>query len=152
MKFEEIAKYEEISWSQKSRRLWIKEGDINTKSFQRIINSHRRFSHIDNMEVEGAITDTKGIRKEILDFYQNIYAETETWRPNYNLIDRPCITEEEREWLQRDFDEYEVLESLKLCVADKAPGPDGYTVGSFYKWWEIVHEDLMKTIKNFHNN
>lgn len=69
---------------------------------------------------------------------------------NYNLMDGPCISEEEREWLQRDFDEHEVLESLKLCA--KAPGPDGYTMGFFHKCWEIVREDLMKTIKNFHNN
>jgi len=60
------------------------------------------------------------------------------------------ITEEERVWMQRDFEE--VLESLKLCASDKAPGPDGFTMGFFRKCWEVVKEDLMKTIKNFHCN
>lgn len=48
------------------------------------------------------------------------------------MIGGSSITEE-REWLQRDFNEIEVLEGLKLCAADIAPGPDGYTMGGFHK-------------------
>ncbi len=37
---------EEISWRQKSRALWLQEGDKNTKFFYRIANSHRRYNSI----------------------------------------------------------------------------------------------------------
>lgn len=37
------------------------------------------------------------------------------------LTGRSFITAEEKEWLQRDFDETTVLEGLKLYVVDKAP-------------------------------
>jgi hypothetical protein len=37
---------EEISWRQKSRVLWLKEGDKCTKFFHRIANSNRRSNAI----------------------------------------------------------------------------------------------------------
>ncbi|XP_015169579.1 uncharacterized protein, partial [Solanum tuberosum] len=47
--FEEYAKKEEIAWRQRSRTLWIKQGDKNTKFFQRMANAHKRFNHIDKL-------------------------------------------------------------------------------------------------------
>ncbi|XP_075087758.1 putative mitochondrial protein AtMg01250 [Nicotiana tabacum] len=47
---------------------------------------------------------------------------------NYDIC--PKISEEEKKFLQRSFDEQEVLGCLKMCAVDKAPGPDGYTMFS----------------------
>lgn len=41
--FEEIASKEEIAWRQKSRVIWLKEGDRNTSFFHKTANAHRRF-------------------------------------------------------------------------------------------------------------
>lgn len=58
---------------------------------------------------------------EIVGYYQELYAETKTWSPEFNMTARSSITEE-KEWLQRDIDQTKVLEGLKLYVADKTPG------------------------------
>lgn len=34
--------FEEMSWRQKSREVWLKEGDKNTEIFHMIANTHRR--------------------------------------------------------------------------------------------------------------
>ncbi|XP_019266372.1 PREDICTED: uncharacterized protein LOC109243827 [Nicotiana attenuata] len=70
MKFHEIAKYEETTWRQRSRVLWLKQGDKNTKFFHRMANAHRRFNTLDKLEINGEqITDSEVIIKEIVEFY-----------------------------------------------------------------------------------
>ena len=46
---------EETSWRQKSRALYVKEEDNNTRFFQRLANSHRIANHIRSVEVDGVV-------------------------------------------------------------------------------------------------
>lgn len=52
VELEDMAKHEEAKWRQKSRVLWLKQGD-NTKFFQRMATAHRRFNTIDRLVVRG---------------------------------------------------------------------------------------------------
>ena len=52
---ENLLSLKEISWRQKSRMLWIKEGDNNTKFFHKMANSQRRFNHLSLLELDGVI-------------------------------------------------------------------------------------------------
>lgn len=45
MELEDIAKQKEVFWRQKSRCLWLKEGDRNTSFFHKMANSNRRYNH-----------------------------------------------------------------------------------------------------------
>lgn len=38
-----------------------------------------------------------------------------------------------------------------MCATDKAPRPDGFTMGFFIKCWEVVKQDIMDTFQNFYD-
>ena len=71
---EKVTLMVEICWRQKSRALWIREGDRNTKFFHRTKISHKRFNTIDNLLVEGELTsDPSSISACISHFYKQLY-------------------------------------------------------------------------------
>lgn len=51
----------------------------------------------------------------------------------------------------REFEEEEVFSCLKMWAMDKAPCPDGFTMGFYIKCWDVVKRDIMETFKNFHS-
>ena len=74
-----LASLEEISYRQKSKALFIKEGDNNTRFFHRLANSHRRTNQIRGVEVEGALyEDESEVTNPIVDFYRKLYQKPES--------------------------------------------------------------------------
>ncbi|KAG5577177.1 hypothetical protein H5410_057311, partial [Solanum commersonii] len=83
MEYEGCLKNEKVAWRQRSRALWLKEGDRNTKFFHQTANAHKRYNHIDQLEVQGeTITEPDRIKEEIISFYKKMYIEPEGWRPS----------------------------------------------------------------------
>ena len=44
---------EEITWRQKSREVWLKEGDRNTGFFHKMANAHRRRNNVERIMING---------------------------------------------------------------------------------------------------
>lgn len=62
------------------------------------------------------------------------------------------ITEDEKVWLQRPFEEEEKRVCLNLCAKEKAPCPDGYPMVFFQTFWALLKEGITNTIQFFHSN
>ena len=74
-----MAQLEEVSWKQKPRSLWLKEGDNNTKFFHKMANSHRQYNYMDKVEVDGIVFEEESeIREKVVHFYESLYQESET--------------------------------------------------------------------------
>ena len=102
---EHLLSLEEISLRQKSRMLCIKEGDNNTKFFHKMVNSHRRFNHLRTLEVDRAVFEEESeVTNQVVQFYKNLYKETEEWRPFVEGLEFDRIKDMERVWLERKFE------------------------------------------------
>jgi hypothetical protein len=61
---------EEISWRQKSRATWFKEGDKNSKFFHSVANSHRQNNTIRQLYIDGELSSNQeAIKAQISKFY-----------------------------------------------------------------------------------
>ena len=55
---------EETLWKQKSRKLWLREGDRNTSFFHKSIVQHRQQNHINHFKsTDGTILEDQSLMK-----------------------------------------------------------------------------------------
>nr|XP_023928304.1 uncharacterized protein LOC112039655 [Quercus suber] len=120
---EKAALLEETSWRQKSRMLFLKEGDSNTRFFHRMANSNRRNNHIENLMIDGALSSNQDrISDHIVHFYMNLYSEQQEKLPLQEVLDFPRISGDNVDWLESPFEETEIFEVIKEFNGDKSPG------------------------------
>ncbi|XP_077252684.1 uncharacterized protein LOC143892103 [Tasmannia lanceolata] len=104
-----IILHEEISWRQKSRVHWLKEGDKNTAYFHAMASARRRRNRISSLNINGNVVDDKeGITSAILQFYGSLYSSENVVRPIPEEVNFNRLSMMERNLLERPFDEEEV--------------------------------------------
>ncbi|KAG5602255.1 hypothetical protein H5410_033625 [Solanum commersonii] len=67
------------------------------------------------------VKDREAIKVNMIEFYRKLYTESEMWKPSFEYVNCPRISQEEQDWLERPFTE-EVLNIIKQCDGDKALG------------------------------
>ena len=148
---EKAAMLEEISWRQKSRVLYLKEGDSNTRFFHRMANSNRRNNCIENLMIDGALSSNQDrIVDHIEHFYMNLYSEQQMQRPFPDVLDFPRISGDNAVWLERLFEEAEIFEVIKEFNGDKFLGLDGFPMAFFQACWRTLKSDIMAVFNHFH--
>lgn len=65
-----------------------------------------------------------------------------------HIYPKRIIKPEAVAWLDRQFDDEEIYEALKLCGRAKDPGPDGFTSAFFLDNWVLVKEQVLFVVKN----
>ena len=125
--------FEEISWRQNSREIWLKEGDKNTGFFHRIVNLHRRRNTITKMRINGQfITGEEQLGLRIAKAFEAMLADSGEWRANLEGLHFSRLNALEADNLELQFMEAEMINALNDLNGDKAPRSDGYTMA----FWE----------------
>jgi hypothetical protein len=92
---------------------------------------------MDSLMVNGSeSSDPIEIREYIVQFYMQLYSKQYSWRPKLDGLSFHYIGDEEGSCLEREF-ESEVFELVQTLNGNKAPRPDGFSLGFFHGRWSI---------------
>lgn len=113
-------------------------------------NSQRRNNAIEVLQSGDTILSyPTTIKGHIVNFYEKPFREEYSWRPKLYGLDFGQLNQLCAEWLERTFDEEEILYVVRGMVRDEALGPDRFSMVFFQDCWHVVREDVMKVLLSF---
>ncbi|XP_057803173.1 uncharacterized protein LOC131018471 [Salvia miltiorrhiza] len=140
--------------AQKAKIRWLKDGDINNSFYHKAINGRRAKNHIAGLHVKDRWLEDPGeVKKEIRSHFENQFKIRSGCKPTLpDDFVQKGITEEMRSKLDASFTEEEVKMAVWSCDGGKSPGPDGFNFHFIKKCWNILKEDIMKVMGEFHSH
>ena len=151
--YKEWVDMEEVSWRQKSREIWLKEGDRNTGFFHRMANSHRRRNSISSIRINGRnLIKEDEVKEGLVCAFQSLLSAPINWNLSFPDLNFNLIGEDQAAKLEEMFTEEEILAAVSGLNVDKAPGPDGFPLAFWSFSWDFVKEEVMGFFREFFQN
>ena len=140
---------EEMVWNQRSKALWIKCGDRNTKFFHATTNNRQRKNIIEGLsDLEGRWREGKeDVEDIILKYFNEIYSTTFPidFEASLGAVGRR-VSEAMNAELLKEFKEEEVWRALMQMHPTKSPSPDGMFPIFFQKYWNVVGPQVTQSV------
>ncbi|RVW26396.1 Transposon TX1 uncharacterized 149 kDa protein [Vitis vinifera] len=149
--YKKWALLEETSWRQKSREIWLKEGDKNTKYFHKMANARARKNFLSKIRInEVTLSSSDDLKEGVCRAYKSLLSEPGDWRPNINGLIFKELGEGLASSLEVVFSEEEIYAALSSCCGDKALGSDGFTMAFWLCCWDVVKSEILELFREFH--
>ncbi|XP_062089022.1 uncharacterized protein LOC133795584 [Humulus lupulus] len=149
----EILTQKEVFWRQRSKQLWLREGDHNSRYFHAAARTRKRTNNIHSLynESNQLIEWNNGLQELMVEYFQTLFKSTvPCWDPVVSCITR-AITPDQNLALLSPIGEEEVNAAIFQMHPDKSPGPDGMSPGFYQKYWHIVGSDVVNEVRRFWN-
>ena len=145
----EVMLREEIMWNQRSRALWIKYDDRNTKFFHATANNRQRTNRIEGIsDLEGRWREGgEEVEDVILKYFTEIYSTTfpTEFEASLGAVDRKVSGTMNAELL-KELKEEEVLQALVQMHPTKSPGSDGVSPIFYQKYWDVIGPQVVQCV------
>ncbi|XP_074293650.1 uncharacterized protein LOC141620760 [Silene latifolia] len=144
-----LRRQEEQYWRQRSRALWLHEGDRNTKFFHTRAGERKRKNYI------GRLVDDSGVERAGHDevaavattYFQQLFTLSQPSHFDEVLVGMEGRVQDRMNvGLRSEYNEEEVVDVLNQMHPLKATGPDGMNALFFQSFWHIIGTDVVKTV------
>ncbi|GKV46811.1 hypothetical protein SLEP1_g53774 [Rubroshorea leprosula] len=143
-------KIKESMWQQKSRKMWLKEGDANTKFFHKSVNGRRRRNEIYSILINGKqLTGVTEIKEGVAEYFQNLFTEEVWHQPKLDGIGFKQISQTDNELLIAPFSKEEIRKVIWECDSSKAPGSNGFNFRFMKSMWDDIKTKVIGFVKEF---
>lgn len=147
-------KLEETMWYQRSRVLWLKDGDRNSSFFHKKASQRKQRNTIRQIINEDGVcfTKRKDIEKIMVNYFQELF-KSEGSHGTEAVVNavNTRVTKHMNDLLTRPFTENEIVKALRQMHPSKAPGPDGMNPFFYQKFWNVVSNDTVRVVLDILN-
>ena len=142
-------------WHQRSRHLWITNGDWNTSFFHQKASNRKEKNSILGITNENGVwqEDDLVVERVILDYFTSIFhtnGPTDTTAVVEAI--QPVVIDPMNEYIYQPFQADEIHRALKQMHPKKSPGPDGMPPLFYQHFWSLSGECVTNAILAFLNS
>lgn len=132
---------------------WLKEGDANSRFFHNYMSNRRRHNAIHMVSVDGGgVEGVHDIRTTVFNHFSHHFKSTGAARPAVEGLNFRKLSFIEGGTLTKPFSMEEVKQVIWDCDSYKSPGPDGVSFGFIKEFWNLLKDDLLRFMVEFHRN
>lgn len=150
-----LVKAEEKFYLQRSRVLWLLNGDCNTAYFHRMVNSRKAINHIHFLlsNAGDRIESQTGMMNHCIDYFAELLGgpcepQMFTQGDINTLIPFRC-SEDQKKGLTVRFTRVEIRNAFFSLPRNKTCGPDGFSAEFFCGCWDVVGPEVCDAIEEF---
>ena len=136
-------------WFQRSRALWLAEGDRNTKFFHGVATQRKRRNFIKGVrDRDGAwVTDEKAVADLFVDFYAWLFTTSNPTDLEKVLARVQSVVDDSMNaTLTKPYVREEVDDAIKQMAPLKAPGPDGMPSIFYQNFWPDIGLEISDAV------
>ncbi|KAL5543567.1 hypothetical protein UlMin_007351 [Ulmus minor] len=147
---------EERYWRQRSKDLWLKCGDRNSKFFHQKASARKSKNSITGlMDINEIWCDEEeGMAQIIENYFDTLFTSSSPSSVDFDRV-LESIERKVTPQLNEQLDQVFVAEDVKTAVFQmaptKSPGADGMSAIFYQKFWPIVGEDITAACLGFVN-
>ncbi|GKV11786.1 hypothetical protein SLEP1_g23006 [Rubroshorea leprosula] len=146
-------KIQESMWQQKSRKMWLKEGDANSKFFHRSVKGRWRRNEINSIQIMGdQCRGVNEIKEGVMNYFKGLFSEEEWQRPKLDGISFKQIDKADNDFFMATFSEEDIKNTVWDCDSTKSLGPDGFNFRFIKEMWEEIKQDVIGFVQEFHEH
>ncbi|KAL3825323.1 hypothetical protein ACJIZ3_021352 [Penstemon smallii] len=148
---------EELMWRQRAKAHWMREGDKNTKFFHAKASSRRKGNTILGLRNNEGVwceeeNELEGI---VADYFRDIFTSKNPTEDDLGaaleVIQQRISPEMNADFL-KEFTTEEIKKALDSMHPLKSPGPDGFPVIFYQRFWHIVKNDVTRWVLQLLNH
>ena len=148
----ELLEKDEIRWKQRSRVMWLREGDRKTNYFHRTATWRQKKNKIEKLNLPdgSSIVDTDKMEKHATDFFCDLFTADNSVRPlPATELFQQKIDEDMNISLCAPFTDEEISFALFQIGPTKAPWPNGFPSCFFQRNWGTLETDIITEVTFF---
>lgn len=141
---------EATCWDQRMKHQWAKDGDRNTRHFHLSVQQRRRKNTISHLQKDDQswITDRGEITRELVTHFQELFRQPSSQDLPQFSIQGQVMSNLDNEAICRIPTQEEIWVVLVRMGSFTSPGPDGYPPVFYKKYWGMIFNDVVSSIKN----
>ncbi|XP_022680743.1 uncharacterized protein LOC111256665 [Setaria italica] len=144
-----LASLERTMARQRTRLLFLREGDANTKLFHMHSSYSIKKKHIAKLEHDGAVGLNQEDKEQLLFNHFKAIMGTPSARTEHIDLLALDFQAFELGHLDAPFSEQEIWNTIRSMANERAPGPDGFTAKFYKASWPMIKGDVVAAFNAF---